>query len=187
MLFRSLVFNVGMINGTNKDGDEEKTRLKFQLKPFEQNDWTNIYEWYNFMIALSSVFIFIATFVIFIKFIKASGNVHYRQDALSSLKRLGASYIVILLAPLFIHFALLVNNTLTQAFYTMLPEGKTLTDKLDGLSILKNLGDGVSSPFAGVLILSAFAVLQVKLNVIFIIRAFNIIVFTVFTPFAATL
>lgn len=154
--------------------------------PIDVTDWAKIKEWYVAMIALSTVFLFISILIVSIKFVKASGNVKYRQEAISSLKRVGASAIIILLAPIVIHLLLYINNNMVNAFYSFISGGtESLNSALGGVSVINSLE--IDSPLAGVLILGLFSFLTLKINILFMIRSFNIIVYTIFTPFAATL
>ncbi|HBF76983.1 MULTISPECIES: hypothetical protein [Clostridium] len=154
--------------------------------PLEQSDWNNINSWYTAMSALSAVLLMIAILTIFVKFVKAAGNMQYRNEAINSLKRLFASPLIIMITPMIIHALLYINNNMVSAFYSFVStKNISLDSTLGTTTVLDSLE--LSSPLAGVLILGLFAFLTIKINIIFIIRNFNIIVYTIFTPFAATL
>lgn len=154
--------------------------------PLSATDWSNINSWYVLMTSLTSALLFIAVLFIFIKFIKAAGNVRDREEAIGSIKRLGASAFIILLSPIVIHLLLFINNNFVYAFYSVLSSKSPSLNSTFGVSvILKSMQ--ISSPLAAILILAMFAILQIKINIMFMIRSFNIIVYTIFTPIAAVL
>ena len=153
------------------------------LSPFSQDLWKKAMNWYGIFAIISSSLILIAVFILAYKIMLAGMNTAKKNEAKESLTRLCFGGIAIALAPLFIRFLLFMNNSLVHVLVTASNSG-TLGNSL-GNSMLTSIKTGNAITTA--LVISMFIYLFVKLNIKFIVRQFTIIIFTIFTPIAASL
>lgn len=154
--------------------------------PIIKADWANMDKWFGYSTAIACFLIVIATVAIALKFFRASYNAHYKQEAKDSLVRLLIASIIIAATPLFIRLLIYINNELTYLFYNLLNDGKvTLDATLGGANLIKSLD--VDSPLAAATLYGMFSFLGIKINIVFLIRYFSIIVYYVLTPIVAVL
>lgn len=153
------------------------------LSPFSYELWRKTMNWYKVFAIISGTLILIAVFILSFKIMSAGMNTARKNDAKESLMRLCFGGISISLAPLFIRFLLLMNNSLVHLLVTAANSG-TLDAQL-GNSMLTSIKTGNAITTA--LVIAMFIYLFVKLNIKFIVRQFTIIIFTIFTPIACGL
>ncbi len=154
--------------------------------PIIKADWANMDKWFGYSTAIACFLIVIATVAISLKFFRASYNAHYKQEAKDSLVRLLIASIIIAATPLFIRLLIYINNELTYLFYNLLNNGKvTLDTTLGGANLIKSLD--TDSPLAAAMLYGMFSFLGIKINIVFLIRYFSIIVYYVLTPIVAVL
>lgn len=153
------------------------------LSPFTEELWNKTMQWYAVFSIISGSLILLAVFILAYKIIIAGMNTTRKNEAKESLTRLCFGGISIALAPLFIRFLLYMNNSLVHLLITATNSG-TLEGSL-GNSMLTSIRTGNAITTA--LVISMFIYLFVKLNIKFIVRQFTIIIFTIFTPIAASL
>ena len=158
-------------------------RINDSLSPFTEELWSNTMKWYAIFAAISGSLILIAVFMLGYKIIVAGMNTARKNEAKESLLRLLFGGVAISLAPIFIRLMLFLNNTMV---YILLNSSgnSSLGDKL-GDSMITSISTG--NAIATALVIAMFIYLFVKLNIKFIVRQFTIIIFTIFTPFAAGL
>lgn len=152
------------------------------LSPFTEELWSKTMTWYKIFAIISGTLILIAVFILSYKIISAGMNTNRKNEAKESLMRLVFGGVAIALAPLFIRFLLIMNNSLVHLLVTA---AKSSLDGLLGNSMLTSIKTG--SAISTALVIAMFIYLFVKLNIKFIVRQFTIIIFTIFTPIACGL
>ena len=153
------------------------------LSPFTTELWNKTMNWYKVFAIISGTLILIAIFILSYKIMNAGMNTSKKNEAKDSLMRLCFGGIAIALAPLFIRLLLYINNSFVYLLVTAANSG-TLEASL-GESMLTSIKTGNAITTA--LVIAMFIYLFVKLNIKFIVRQFTIIIFTIFTPIAASL
>lgn len=153
------------------------------LSPFTQEQWNNIKIWYLRMTLVAGPIMIIAVIVNSYKIIIAGFSREKRNEAKDNLLRLFLGGCSIALAPLFVKFLLLLNNSLTSILLNSTTLGSL--DSCIGRQYLSQISTG--NAIATAIVIVMFAYLFVKLNIKFIIRQFTILVFTVFTPIIAVM
>lgn len=167
--YDTLIFN-------NNDGNDS-------LSPFTEELWNKTMEWYKVFSIISGSLILIAVFILSYKIMYVGMNISKKNEAKESLSRLCFGGVAIALAPLFIRFLLYINNSLVHLLIITTNSG-TLEGSL-GNDMLTSIRTGNAITTA--LVIAMFIYLFVKLNIKFIVRQFTIIIFTIFTPIAASL
>ena len=152
------------------------------LSPFTEELWSKTMTWYKIFAIISGSLILIAVFILSYKIISAGMNTNRKNEAKESLMRLVFGGFAISLAPLFIRFLLIMNNSLVHLLVT---SAKSSLDGILGNSMLTSITTG--SAISTALVIAMFIYLFVKLNIKFIVRQFTIIIFTIFTPVACGL
>lgn len=153
------------------------------LSPFTQEQWSNIKIWYLRMTLVAGPIMIIAVIINSYKIIVAGFSRDKRNEAKDNLLRLFFGGCSIALAPLFVKFLLLLNNSLTSILLNSTTLGSL--DSCIGRQYLSQISTG--NAIATAIVIAMFAYLFVKLNIKFIIRQFTILVFTVFTPVIAVM
>lgn len=153
------------------------------LSPFTQEQWSNIKIWYLRMTIVAGPIMIIAVIINSYKIIVAGFSRDKRNEAKDNLLRLFFGGCSIALAPLFVKFLLLLNNSLTSILLNSTTLGSL--DSCIGRQYLSQISTG--NAIATAIVIAMFAYLFVKLNIKFIIRQFTILVFTVFTPVIAVM
>lgn len=153
------------------------------LSPFTQEQWSNIKIWYLRMTLVAGPIMIIAVIINSYKIIVAGFSRDKRNEAKDNLLRLFFGGCSIALAPLFVKFLLLLNNSLTSILLNSTTLGSL--DSCIGRQYLSQISTG--NAIATAIVIIMFAYLFVKLNIKFIIRQFTILVFTVFTPVIAVM
>ncbi len=150
------------------------------ISPFTNEQWNLIMKWYWRIASIIGGPILISIVVLAWKMIIAGISPDKRSEVKDNLLRLffGASAIGI--APVFVKFMLLLNNSLVNM---LVGYSHGSLDDLLGNSLLTSINTG--NAIATAIVIAMFAYLFVKINVKFIIRQFTIIVFTIFTPIVA--
>lgn len=150
------------------------------ISPFNNEQWNLIMKWYWRIASIIGGPILIAIVILAWKMIVAGISPDKRSEVKDNLLRLffGASAIGI--APIFVKFMLLLNNSLVNM---LVGYSHGSLDDLLGNSLLTSINTG--NAIATAIVIAMFAYLFVKINVKFIIRQFTIIVFTIFTPIVA--
>lgn len=150
------------------------------ISPFTNEQWNLIMKWYWRIASIIGGPILIAIVILAWKMIIAGISPDKRNEAKDNLLRLffGASAIGI--APIFVKFMLLLNNSLVNM---LVGYSHGSLDDLLGNSLLTSINTG--NAIATAIVIAMFAYLFVKINIKFIIRQFTIIVFTIFTPIVA--
>lgn len=150
------------------------------ISPFSQETWNLIMQWYWRIARIIGGPILIAVVILAWKMICAGMSPDQRSEVKDNVLRLFFGAAAIGIAPIFVKFMLLLNNSLV----TLLVANTTGSlDDLLGNSILTNINTG--NAIATAIVIAMYAYLFVKLNIKFIIRQFTIIVFTIFTPIVA--
>lgn len=153
------------------------------ISPFSKTTWNETMNWYKVFSALSGIFILIAVIILSYKMMLSGNNTAKKNDVKESLGRLLFGGIVIAMGPLFIKLVLFINNNLVRLLVSVVQDNSL--DKFLGNDMLTSITTG--NAISTALIISMFIYLFVKLNIKFIIRKFTLIIFTIFTPFAAGL
>lgn len=150
------------------------------LSPFTEENWNLMMDWYWRIATIIGGPILIAIVILAWKMIVAGMSEDKRVEAKDNLLRLFFGAAAIGMAPIFVKFVLLLNNSLVKMLvaYT---HGSL--DDLLGNSLLTNINTG--NAIATAIVIAMFAYLFVKINIKFIIRQFTLIVFTIFTPIVA--
>lgn len=167
--YDTLIFN----NNTSNDS----------LSPYTQELWSKTMAWYKVFATIAGSLILVAVFILSYKIMMAGMNTSKKNEVKESLTRLCFGGVAIALAPIFIRFLLLMNNSLVYLLITAANSG-TIDAQL-GNSMLTSIKTG--NAIATALVIAMFIYLFVKLNIKFIVRQFTIIIFTIFTPVAAGL
>lgn len=150
------------------------------LSPFTQENWDLIMTWYWRIAGIIGGPILIAIVVLSWKIIVAGMSEDKRVEAKDNLLRLFFGAAAICIAPIFVKFMLLLNNSLVNL---LVANTHGSLDDLLGNSLLTNINTG--NAIATAIVIAMFAYLFVKINIKFIIRQFTLIVFTIFTPIVA--
>lgn len=150
------------------------------ISPFPQGTWDLVISWYWKIAGIIGGPILIAIVILAWKMIIAGISPDKRNEVKDNLMRLFLGAASIGMAPIFVKFMLLINNSLVKL---LVANNNGSLDALLGNSILTNINTG--NAIATAIVIAMFAYLFVKVNIKFIIRQFTIIVFTIFTPIVA--
>ena len=150
------------------------------LSPFTEENWNLMMTWYWRIAGIIGGPILIAIVVLAWKIIVAGMSEDKRAEAKDNLLRLFFGAAAIGMAPIFVKFVLLLNNSLVNL---LVANTHGSLDDLLGNSLLTNINTG--NAIATAIVIAMFAYLFVKINIKFIIRQFTLIVFTIFTPIVA--
>lgn len=165
--YDGLIFNHGLDNGN--------------LAPFSMNLWETTMKWYRIFSIFAGALILCAVVILSYKISIAGTNISKKNDAKESLMRLCFGGVAIALAPLFIRFLLFINNS----FIRILKVIPSSLDDYIGSDMFGTIETGNAITTA--IVIAMFIYLFIKINIKFIIRQFTLIIFTIFTPFAAGL
>ena len=124
--------------------------------------------------------ILIAIVILAWKMIVAGISPDKRNEVKDNLMRLFFGAAAIGIAPIFVKFILMLNNSLVKL---LVANSHGSLDDLLGNSLLTSINTG--NAIATAIVIAMFAYLFVKVNIKFIIRQFTLIVFTIFTPIVA--
>lgn len=124
--------------------------------------------------------ILIAIVILAWKMIIAGISPDKRNEVKDNLMRLFFGAAAIGIAPIFVKFMLMLNNSLVKI---LVANSHGSLDDLLGNSLMTNINTG--NAIATAIVIAMFAYLFVKINIKFIIRQFTLIVFTIFTPIVA--
>lgn len=166
--YDKLIFNSNMENDS--------------ISPFTRDTWNKILDWYKIFSIISGSLIFIGVVILSYKLIYAGINTTMKNEVKENLMRLLFGGCAIALCPLFIRFLLFLNNSLVHILVSITNGG---LDGLLGNEMLSSISTGNAITTA--IVISMFIYLFIKLNIKFIVREFNLIVFTIFTPIVAGL
>ena len=150
------------------------------ISPFTEENWNLMMTWYWRIAGIIGGPILIAIVVLAWKIIVAGMSEDKRAEAKDNLLRLFFGAAAIGMAPIFVKFMLLLNNSLVNL---LVANTHGSLDDLLGNSLLTNINTG--NAIATAIVIAMFAYLFVKINIKFIIRQFTLIVFTIFTPIVA--
>jgi uncharacterized protein YxeA len=184
---------VGAVNFINRLCDfKDYGQLLFNagvkdfLPPFTDNEVKTMNTWYQYMTIIYGTLVFITVVVLAIQLITTGMNPKMRETAKGTGMRLFVTILIVALAPLFFRILVFVNNQLVQLMLNLAGGG---TSKLSDLTVEKAISNmmsnGSGSAIMDVLVLIMFAYLQIKLNLLFIVRKFSMIIFFIFTPISA--
>lgn len=150
------------------------------ISPFTPTMWASIMSWYWKIAGIIGGPILVAIVILAWKMIIAGVSPDKRSEVKDSLMRLIFGAVAIVLAPFFVRFVLLLNNSMVDL---LVANTHGSLDDLLGNSVLTNIRTG--NAIATAIVIAMFAYLFVKINVKFIIRQFTLIIFTIFTPIVA--
>ena len=150
------------------------------LAPFTQENWRLINTSYWTIAGIIGGPILIAIVILAWKMIVAGISPDKRNEVKDNIMRLFFGASAIGLAPLFVKFMLMLNNSLVTI---LVAKAHGSLDDLLGNSLLTSINTG--NAIATAIVIALFAYLFVKINIKFIIRQFTLIVFTIFTPIVA--
>lgn len=150
------------------------------ISPFSEETWDLVISWYWKIAGIIGGPILIAIVILAWKMIIAGVSPEKRNEVKDNLMRLFFGAASIGMAPIFVKFMLLINNSLVKL---LVANNNGSLDDLLGNSLLTNINTG--NAIATAIVIAMFAYLFVKVNIKFIIRQFTIIVFTIFTPIVA--
>lgn len=137
-------------------------------------------KWYWRIAGIIGGPILIAIVILAWKMIVAGISPDKRNEVKDNLMRLFFGVASIGIAPIFVKFMLMLNNSLVKL---LVANSHGSLDDLLGNSLLTNINTG--NAIATAIVIAMFAYLFVKINIKFIIREFTLIVFTIFTPIVA--
>lgn len=137
-------------------------------------------KWYWRIAGIIGGPILIAIVILAWKMIVAGISPDKRNEVKDNLMRLFFGAASIGIAPIFVKFMLMLNNSLVKL---LVANSHGSLDDLLGNSLLTNINTG--NAIATAIVIAMFAYLFVKINIKFIIREFTLIVFTIFTPIVA--
>lgn len=137
-------------------------------------------KWYWRIAGIIGGPILIAIVILAWKMIVAGISPDKRNEVKDNLMRLFFGAASIGIAPIFVKFMLMLNNSLVKL---LVANSYGSLDDLLGNSLLANINTG--NAIATAIVIAMFAYLFVKINIKFIIREFTLIVFTIFTPIVA--
>ena len=137
-------------------------------------------KWYWRIAGIIGGPILIAIVILAWKMIVAGISPDKRNEVKDNLMRLFFGAASIGIAPIFVKFMLMLNNSLVKL---LVANSYGSLDDLLGNSLLANINTGTA--IATAIVIAMFAYLFVKINIKFIIREFTLIVFTIFTPIVA--
>ena len=150
------------------------------IAPFTQENWNLIMTWYWRIAGILGGPILIAIVILAWKMIVAGISPDKRNEVKDNLMRLFFGAAAIGIAPIFVKFILMLNNSLVKL---LVANSHGSLDDLLGNSLLTSINTG--NAIATAIVIAMFAYLFVKVNIKFIIRQFTLIVFTIFTPIVA--
>lgn len=147
------------------------------MSPFTQQMWDLVMTWYWRIAGIIGGPILIAIVILAWKMIIAGISPDKRSEVKDNLMRLFFGAATIGIAPVFIKFLLLINNSLVKL---LVANAHGNLNDLLGNSVISNINTG--NAIATAIVIALFAYLFALINIKFIIRQFTIIVFTIFTP-----
>lgn len=150
------------------------------ISPFTEENWNLVMKWYWIIAGITGGPILIAIVILAWKMIVAGISPDKRNEVKDNIMRLFFGAASIGVAPIFVKFMLMLNNSLVKII--VLNAHGSLDDLL-GNSLLTSINTG--NAIATAIVIAMFAYLFVKINIKFIIRQFTLIVFTIFTPIVA--
>lgn len=150
------------------------------ISPFTEENWNLVMKWYWIIAGITGGPILIAIVILAWKMIVAGISPDKRNEVKDNIMRLFFGAASIGIAPIFVKFMLMLNNSLVKIL--VLNAHGSLDDLL-GNSLLTSINTG--NAIATAIVIAMFAYLFVKINIKFIIRQFTLIVFTIFTPIVA--
>lgn len=170
----NLIFNGGDLTG---------------LEPFTNSEWSVLNLLYLNIASLCSLLVLIMVMKTGIKFISGGTSVSKRMELQEDLMRWIFSILAIVIAPLFIQGIFYICGAMTQGLYHILKASPAYSN--DGFTswkikgIIQNLSTG--SVLTDGIVKVMFCYVDLKINILFMVRKIVITAMYAFTPIVAAL
>lgn len=150
--------------------------------PIDAGMWYMMDTWYKYILVVIGPIILVSVIIMAIKFIIAGYNPKMREEAKEHFMRVFLAAVVTVFTPALIHVLFFVNNSLVKMLAEIVGASNlnVVDQKLNIANIIGDIRTG--SAIADAFVLVLFAYIEVKLNLMFIIRTFTLIIFYIFTP-----
>ncbi|MGH2331110.1 hypothetical protein [Thermoanaerobacter mathranii] len=161
------------------------TRPPDDMQPFTSAQFDVMNYWYQVMIFVAVVILFISLLFVAFEMIFIGSNPKLKDELKERIERIIFSGIIIAATPMIFKILLYTNNALTHYIYKVLQLPNNVDSMFNPSSVFANVHTG--SPILTSIGILLMAYINAFVVFVFIVRKFVLMIFYIFTPIAATL